>query len=54
MRKELEKKKNISKQLIEDIPKLVKREEKRMFLELLVKNKIYELENDELEYNLRL
>ena len=54
MRKELEKKKLISKQIIEDIPRLIKREDKRMYLEVLVKNKIFELENDELEYNLRL
>lgn len=54
MRHELEKKKRISQQIIEDIPKLIKREDKRMYLEVLVKNKIYELENDELEYNLRL
>lgn len=54
MRKELEKKKLVSKQIIDDIPRLIKREEKRMYLEVLVKNKIYELENDELEYNLRL
>lgn len=54
MKRELLQKKNVAKNIIESIPKRIKREDKRQFLEVVVKNHIYELENDELEYNLRL
>lgn len=44
----------IFQQIIEDIPNRIQREEKRKYMAVLVKNQICQLENDELEYNLRL
>lgn len=43
-----------AKKIMESIPKRVRRQDKRDFLEIVVKNHIVQLENDELEYNLRL
>ena len=43
-----------AKKIMASIPKRVRRQDKRDFLEVVVKNHIVQLENDELEYNLRL
>lgn len=54
MMRELQSKKDSAKSIISSISQKIKREEKRQYLEVVVKNHIYELENNELEYNLRL
>jgi kinesin family protein 18/19 len=43
-----------AKEIMQSIPQRVKHQDKRDFLEIVVKNHIVKLENDELEYNLRL
>lgn len=43
-----------AKKIMESIPQRVKHQDKKDFLEIVVKNHIVKLENDELEYNLRL
>lgn len=54
MKKELRDKANKCKEIMESIPNRVKHKEKREFLEIMVKNHIFQIENDELEYNLKL
>jgi kinesin family protein 18/19 len=54
MKKELKEKSLISKNIMDNIPNRIKHREKREYLELMVKNHIFQLENDELEYNLKL
>lgn len=43
-----------AKEIMQSIPQRVRHQDKRDFLEIVVKNHIVKLENDELEYNLRL
>lgn len=54
MKKELQLKSEQAKKIMASIPQRIKHQEKRDFLELVVKNYIVQLENDELEYNLKL
>ena len=54
MKKELKDKAIKCKEIMESIPNRVKHKEKREFLEIMVKNHIFQIENDELEYNLKL
>lgn len=49
--------KNLSKQartIMDHIPQRVKHQDKRKFLELVVKNHFLELENNEHQFNLKL
>lgn len=51
---ELEKKTQEAQKIMESISVNVKHKDKKEFLDIVVKNHIIQLENDELEYNLRL
>ena len=54
MQKELLSKADQARQIMSSIPTRVRNQEKRNFLEVVVQNYIVQLENDELEYNLKL
>ena len=54
MKQEIENKSREAKKIMESITKRVKHQDKKDFLEILVKNHILQLENDEFEFNLHL
>lgn len=54
MQKELLNKAEQARKIMASIPQRVRHQERRDFLEVVVKNYIVQLENDELEYNLKL
>lgn len=54
MRQELKEKSQAAKEIIGSIPEKVKSRDKRNMLKMVVQNHVYQLENDELEYNLHL
>lgn len=54
MQKELLSKADQARKIMSSIPTRVRNQEKRNFLEVVVQNYIVQLENDELEYNLKL
>jgi kinesin family protein 18/19 len=54
MQKELQLKAEQARKIMASIPQRVPNQEKKEFLEVIVKNYIVQLENDELEYNLKL
>lgn len=54
MKEELELKTQQAKQVMESLTSRIEHADQRQFLELMVNNQVIELENDELEYNLRL
>lgn len=54
MTRQMQQSAQAAKEIMQSIPQRVKHQDKRDFLEIVVKNHIVKLENDELEYNLRL
>jgi len=54
MQKELLSRADQAKRIMASIPQRVRHQERREFLEVVVKNHLVQLENDELEYNLKL
>jgi hypothetical protein len=54
MQNELISKAQKAQRIMESIPARIKHQDKKDFLEIVVKNYILQLENDELEYNLKL
>lgn len=54
MQKELESRAEAARKVMASIPQRVRHQERREFLEVVVKNYLVQLENDELEFNLKL
>ncbi len=54
MEDEISKKSKEAEVIMDSIAKRIKHQEKKEYLEIIIKNHIFQLENDELEYNLKL
>ena len=54
MIEELEQKTQQAKQVIDSLTSKIEHADQRQYLELMIKNQVVEVENDELEYNLRM